>query len=161
MQNTQLQISSGKKLFKPSDDPTAVSDVIRIQAEQGEIAQYQDNIATGQSRLNFADTTLQGVERMVERLEVLALLSMSSPSTASLQTSEISGLRDQLLSAANTTFDGQYVFAGSNLDGPAYIQASNGNVTYNGNDQEIRLPGQPLGHTAGTNSRQRDLFRIR
>ena len=49
MQNTQTQISSGKKLNKPSDDPVAASDVIRIQAEQGEIKQYQDNIATAKS----------------------------------------------------------------------------------------------------------------
>jgi len=145
MQDTQLQISSGKKLQKPSDDPTAVSDVIRIQAEQGEIKQYQDNIATGKSRLDFADTTLQGVETMVERVRSLALLSMSNLSTASLQTSEISGLRDQLLSAANSTFDGQYMFAGSNLDGPAYTQASNGTITYNGNNQAIQLQ---IGHSS-------------
>src|SRR4051812_31212807 len=104
MQNTQSQISSGKKLHKPSDDPTAVSDVIRIQAEQSEIKQYQDNIATAKSRLNFADTTLQGVETVIERVRSLALSSMSNVSTAGLQTAEISGLRDQLLSAANSTF---------------------------------------------------------
>src|SRR5213078_4869375 len=75
MQNTQLDISSGKKLHKPSDDPGAASDVLRIEAEQGEITQYQDNIATAKSRLNFADTTLQGVESMVERVRNLALLA--------------------------------------------------------------------------------------
>src|SRR4026208_1774030 len=84
MQNTQLEISSGKKLHKPSDDPTAASDVIRIQAEQGEISQYQDNIATAKSRLGFADTTLQGVEAMVERVRNLALLAMTNLSPATL-----------------------------------------------------------------------------
>ncbi len=139
MQNTQLELSSGKKLHKPSDNPAAVSDVIRIAAEQGEVAQYQDNLASAKGRLGVADTTLQGVETMVERVRTLALLSFSNLSTANLQTSEISGLRDQILSAANTAFDGQYLFAGSNVDSPAYTQASNGTVTYSGNSDVIKL----------------------
>ncbi len=139
MQNTQTQISSGKKLNKPSDDPVAVSDVIRIQAEQTEIKQYQDNLATAKSRLNFADATLQGVETIVERVRSLALMSMSDLSTASLHTPEISGLKDQLLAAANSTIDGQFMFAGSNVDTPAYTQATNGTVTYNGNTDVVKL----------------------
>src|SRR5688572_6523241 len=105
MQNTQLQLSSGKKLNKPSDDPVGASDIIRIQAEQGEISQYQDNIATAKSRLNYADATLQGVETMVERIRNLALMSLSNLPNAGLHVTEISGLRDQLLSAANSTID--------------------------------------------------------
>jgi flagellar hook-associated protein 3 FlgL len=138
MQQTQLQISSGKKLHKPSDDPTAVSDVVRIEAEMSEIGQYQNNIATGMSRLNVADTTLQGVELMIERVRSLGLLSMNNPATASVQTTEVEGLRDQLLSAANTVFDGQFLFAGSNVDGPAYTE-SGGTVAYNGNSHEVRV----------------------
>ena len=139
MSTTQTQISSGKKLNKPSDDPVAVSDVIRIQAEQGEIKQYQDNLATAKSRLNFADATLQGVETMIERVRNLALSSLSDLTNANLHTPEISGLRDQLLTAANSTIDGQFMFAGSNVDSPAYTQASNGTVTYNGNSDAVRV----------------------
>jgi flagellar hook-associated protein 3 FlgL len=139
MQETQLQISSGKKLHKPSDDPTAVSDVVRIRAEHSEIAQYQDNVATAKSRLGIADTTLQSVETMIERVRSLALLSMSNVATAHVQTTEIAGLRGQLVAAANTTFDGQFIFAGSNVDGPAYTEASDGTVSYTGNDDEVRL----------------------
>jgi flagellar hook-associated protein 3 FlgL len=139
MQNAQLQVSSGKKLHKTSDDPTAVSDVVRIQAEKSEIAQYQDNLSTAKSRLSFTDTTLQGVETMVERVRTLALISLNDPAHAGTQTSEVQGIRDQLLSAANSTFDGQAMFAGSNVDGPAYTRATDGTVTYNGNANEVRL----------------------
>jgi flagellar hook-associated protein 3 FlgL len=139
MQNTQYQISSGKKLNKPSDDPRAVSDVIRIQAEQSEIKQYQDNIATAKSRLNFADSTLQGVVTLIDRIRSLGLSSMSNLPTAGLHVSEISGLRDQILTAANSTIDGQFMFAGSNVDAPAYTKASNGTVTYNGNSDVVSL----------------------
>jgi flagellar hook-associated protein 3 FlgL len=139
MQKTQLEVASGKKLHKPSDDPTAVSDVLRLNAEKSEMAQYQDNVATAKSRLNFTDMTLQGVETMVERVRTLALLAQNNPATASTQTSEIDGIRSQILSAANATFDGQAMFAGSNVDGPAYTQASDGTVTYNGNAQGVSL----------------------
>jgi flagellar hook-associated protein 3 FlgL len=139
MQNTQLQISSGKKLNRPSDDPVAVSDVIRIQAEQSEVKQYQENIATAKSRLNFADSTLQGVQSIIERVRTLGLSALSNLSTASLHVSEISGLRDQILAAANSTIDGQFMFAGSNVDAPAYTKAPNGAVIYNGNSDAVSL----------------------
>jgi flagellar hook-associated protein 3 FlgL len=139
MQDTQLQISSGKKLHKPSDDPTAVSDVVRIQAEMSEIGQYEDNISTAMSRLNVADSTLQGVELMIERVRSLGLLSMNNPATAGVQTAEIEGLRDQLVGAANTVFDGQFLFAGSKVDGPAYTKAADGTVTYEGNSEQVRV----------------------
>jgi flagellar hook-associated protein 3 FlgL len=139
MQDTQLQISSGKKLHKPSDDPTAVSDVVRIQAEMSEIGQYEDNISTAMSRLNVADSTLQGVELMIERVRSLGLLSMNNPATAGVQTAEIEGLRDQLVGAANTVFDGQFLFAGSKVDGPAYTKAGDGTVTYEGNSEQVRV----------------------
>jgi flagellar hook-associated protein 3 FlgL len=116
-----------------------MSDIIRIQANQSEVDQYLKNIATGESRLNFADTTLQGVQTMIERIRVLGLMAMSNTGTASLQTTEVAGLRDQILASANASFDGQFIFAGSNLDSEAYSKAADGTVSYNGNAEQVQL----------------------
>src|SRR5687768_2775022 len=86
MYNAQLQVSSSKKLHRPSDNPSAASDVVRIQAETSEIGQYLENIATGRTRLDFADTVLDSSERMVERIRSLALIATGNMGSAGLYT---------------------------------------------------------------------------
>lgn len=139
MQNAQLQISSGKKVNKLSDDPAGMSDIVRIQGEQGEVKQYLANVATGQSRLDIADSTLQGVQSMVERARNLALLATSNLEGVSSYSTEIAGLREQMLAAANTTFQGQSIFAGSNVDNAAYAKQADGTITYAGNNDVVNL----------------------
>jgi len=139
MQASQNQISSGKKLMKPSDDPSAAADVVNVNSARATSAQYLDNAGTANSRLQIADNALDGVQQIIDRIRTLALMAQNGTSSPSLSTEEISGLRDQLLSYANTEFEGQYVFAGSNTDSAAYDKASNGIITYLGNSDEIRL----------------------
>ena len=47
---------------------------------------------------------------MTERLRTLALMAQSDPARANLYSAEVSGLRDQMLANANTSFQGQYLF---------------------------------------------------
>ena len=139
MQASQNQVSSGKKLTRPSDDPSAAADVVNVDSVRAASAQYLDNAGTANSRLQIADNALDGVQQVIDRIRTLALMAQNGTSSPSLSVEEISGLRDQLLSYANTEFEGQYMFAGSNTDSAAYDKASNGVVTYSGNSDEVRL----------------------
>jgi len=139
MQTAQNQISSGKKLTRPSDDPSAAADVVNVDSVRANSAQYLDNAATAESRLQIADSALDGVQLVTDRIRTLALMAQNGTSTPSLSVEEISGLRDQLLSYANTVFEGQYMFAGSNTDSAAYDKASNGAITYSGNSDVVKL----------------------
>jgi flagellar hook-associated protein 3 FlgL len=139
MQASQNHVSSGKKLTKPSDDPSAAADVVNVDSVRAASAQYLDNAGTANSRLQIADNALDGVQQVIDRIRTLALMAQNGTSSPSLSVEEISGLRDQLLSYANTEFEGQYTFAGSNTDSAAYDKASNGVVTYSGNSDEVRL----------------------
>lgn len=139
MQTAQNQISSGKKLTRPSDNPSAAADVVRIDSETAMNAQYLDNLSTAQSRLQFADTAIDGVQVANERIRSLALLAENSSTSAASSIAEISGLRDQLLSSANSAIDGQFIFAGSNTQTEPYTKAADGTVTYNGNADAMKL----------------------
>jgi flagellar hook-associated protein 3 FlgL len=139
MQTAQNQISSGKKLNRPSDDPSAAADVVNIDSERATSAQYLDNAGTAQSRLQIADSALDSVQQVIDRIRSLALLAENGTSSGSSSVDEISGLRDQILSSANSVFEGQYIFAGSHTDSPAYVKASNGTVTYAGNTDVVKL----------------------
>lgn len=156
MQRAQMQISSGKKLHRLSDDPVAASDVVRIQVERNETRQHLENVAIGKARLSFADGTLQNVQLMVERMRSLALAATNSSAPSDAHVTEVSGLREQLISAANSTYDGQYIFAGSNVSVTPYVKDAAGTVTYTGDDEatylqagrsstlQVHLPGSEI-----------------
>src|SRR4051794_35683889 len=113
MQTAQDEVSSNKRVTKPSDDPTAASDIVRIFSEKNEADQFGKNLAFAQSKLNLADTVLDSVEQMVERSRTLGQLSFGNPTTASAYSTELDGLRDQIISAANTAHGGRSIFGGS------------------------------------------------
>ena len=139
MQNAQSQVSSGKRLSRPSDDPSAAADSVSIDSDRATNAQYLDNAATAQSRLEVADNALDGVQQVIDRIRSIALLSQNGNSPAPTSTFEINQLRDQILSTANTAFEGQSIFAGSKTDTPAYVKANDGTVSYAGDSMVTKL----------------------
>ncbi|HET9131221.1 MAG TPA: hypothetical protein VFO86_09750, partial [Terriglobia bacterium] len=72
MQASQNQVSSGKRLTKPSDDPSAAADVVNVDAVRAASAQYLDNAGTANSRLQIADNALDGVQQVTDRIRTLA-----------------------------------------------------------------------------------------
>jgi flagellar hook-associated protein 3 FlgL len=139
MQVAQAQVSSNKKVTKPSDDPSAAADIVRIFSEKSEAEQFERNITFAESKLNLADTVLDSVEHMVERARTLGQLSFGNPATASLYTTELDGLRDQIISASNTVHAGRFIFGGSITTTAPYVKASDSSVSYQGNSQETVL----------------------
>jgi|GEM_PF-3158060 len=55
---TQLQIGSGTRVNKPSDDPGAIARLVDIEATQGRIDQYSRNADAAESRLVLEETAL-------------------------------------------------------------------------------------------------------
>src|SRR5438309_3927180 len=139
MQIAQDQVSSNKRVTKPSDDPTAASDIVRIFSEKNEADQFGKDLTFAESRLNLADTVLDSVEHMVERARTLGQLSFGNTTTASMYSTEVDGLRDQIISAANTTHAGRFVFGGSVTTTTPYVKNPDSSVTYQGNNQDMPL----------------------
>jgi len=133
MLEAQIQVSSGKKVNKPSDDPAAASDIVRLSSEKAQDDQFSANVDAAKATLNVADTSLNTVEQVIDRVRSLALAASSAGSDTNASVPEIDGLRDQLISLANTTQQGRYIFGGSVTTTPPYVKAGNGSVTYNGN----------------------------
>lgn len=139
MQQIQLRLASGRKILKPSDNPAGASDIVRLTGEKAESEQFLSNLNLGRSKLDATDRILDSVERMVERVRNLGLLSTGALSDPSAYLTEISGLRDQLLTSANSTYQGRFLFGGSVLSSPPFEKDSDGQVSYKGNDNTIAL----------------------
>lgn len=139
METAQMQISSGKRVSKPSDDPSMAADIIRISSEKSEATQYERNLNFARTKLDMADTVLDNVEKMVERVRSLAQLSLGNPVSGQLYRTEVAGLRDQIISSANTAHAGRFIFGGSVTTDAPYLKASDSTVTYQGNSEDMPL----------------------
>ena len=73
MGKARNEVSSGKKLLKPSDDPASVSSVLKLQAEIKIGEQYTRNIEDGLLWLNMSETTLGNTQGIASRAKDIAL----------------------------------------------------------------------------------------
>jgi len=139
-QAAQNQVSSGKKVLNPSDDPTAAADIVHLTSEGAEADQYARNVTFAQSKLQVTDGVLDNVQQMVERARTLGQSSLGDlTTTASANIAELNGLRDQILSAANTSYLGRFIFGGSVTTTPPYVKNPDSTVSYNGNSAVMSL----------------------
>lgn len=148
MSTLEQQLSSGKQISKPSDDPVGTDQAMRYRSEISRNNQYQRNAQDGQAWLGTADGALQNGVAILQRLRTLTTQAANtgtagSDSNAAL-TVEIQSLKQQMLAVANTTYDGRPVFGGTTSNSAAYVQdPGTGAVTYQGDAGKVmRTVGQ-------------------
>jgi flagellar hook-associated protein 3 FlgL len=134
----QEELATGRRVNEPSDDPSATAVAIGIHAQSSQDDQFNQNISSVSGLLQTADSTLSSVVTALTQAITLGVqagdgtISTSSRATLSNQIQSVSA---QVLSLANTTYQGSYIFAGNNSGQPAYVAdpASPSGVTYQGN----------------------------
>jgi flagellar hook-associated protein 3 FlgL len=147
--NLQENLSSGKKIVRPSDDPTGASQAERALTRLSRIAADQRALASQKNSITMAESTLGDVTTALQRFRELTVSAGSGVLTASEYksiASEMQGLRDQVFSMANTTdTNGKPLFAALGSAAVPFVgpQASFPGYTFDG------LPGQTTGSTVG------------
>lgn len=119
----QEQMSSGKRVNQPSDDPAAADDMLRLRADQRAIAQQKRNAADGDAWLTTVDSALVSslsIVRKARDLTVRAGSGALSVEAREALAAELEALRDQLRDQANTTYGGRLVFAGTSSEAQAF-----------------------------------------
>lgn len=116
LQRTQLQLSTGKNILSPSDDPAAATRIIDLNQSLGQTEQYQSNINYARHRLTMEEGVLDGATEILQRIHELGVQALSDTNSASSRTAaaiEMEALNGQLLNLANTkNSNGEYMFAG-------------------------------------------------
>ena len=135
------QLSSGKKLTQPSDDPAQIAQDLQLHATISTETQQSTNVQGAVSQLTSTDSALSSLTSVIQSARQLAVQGASDTLSAS-QRSAIADQVDQLLQQAiaigNTQYDGQYVFGGSATNATAPVQAQGSPisaVTFTGNEQ--------------------------
>lgn len=123
MDKYQNQLSSGKKISKPSDDPVVAVRGMYYQTSLNEIDQFKKNSNEAQSWLQTTDDATSQITDVLQRVRELTVQGLNGANDASAKNSiakEISQLKDQLGDIANTDMGGRYVFAGTDTQTPPY-----------------------------------------
>ena len=141
LNQTQLQLATGKKILKPSDDPAVATQLLNLSSLKANNLQYDRNINTALNELELQESVLASSGNVLQRVRELVIQANNatqSPQTREAIADEISNLADELLQLANTKSpSGEYIFAGYNSRTPAFAKSDAGFV-YQG-DQGQRL----------------------
>jgi flagellar hook-associated protein 3 FlgL len=145
---TQQQLSTGKSINQPSDNPYGASLAIQLKNDLAGLSNYNSNITDGTAWASAADTSLQNVMSMLQRaqeLTVQASNGVESSTDLSATADEIDQLADAIKQEANTQYNGQYIFSGT-ASGTQPYSSSTGDV-YQGNTSAVTRqigPGSTL-----------------
>jgi flagellar hook-associated protein 3 FlgL len=142
-QQNQLgtEISSGKSLNEPSDDPTQIAQDLTLHTTIATENTTSTNLTSAVDELTSTDSALSNLTNVLQSARELAVQGASEALTAS-QRQSIAGQVDQLLTqaigVANTNYAGQYIFAGTSTlpSAPVIAKGSpTSSVTFTGNFQ--------------------------
>ncbi|RAW09986.1 flagellar biosynthesis protein FlgL [Paenibacillus taichungensis] len=123
MNNTQTQLATGRKINKPSDDPVGITYSLRYRAELSSNEQYQKNVDSTVSWLDFNDTVMDQAGSVVQRLRELTVQAATGTNPQSALDSineEVKQLKAQLVDISNSTLNGKYIFNGETYDMKPY-----------------------------------------
>lgn len=131
----QEKLTAGKRVLRPSDDPTAAAQaeramtrISRIETEQRALNVQKNSMAMAESTLGNATETLQAIRDLVVGAGNAGYTSVNRTSIAQ----QISALRDQLFAYANKAdSNGVPLFGGLGSASAPFTDSATG-VTFNG-----------------------------
>jgi flagellar hook-associated protein 3 FlgL len=138
IQSDELQISSGRSVNVPSDNPAAAALLEQNADQTSQIDQFQRSLGSVQGEIQNADSTLNSVITSLQQAISLGVEGANGTLNASDRAAivvQVQGIQSQLLGLANLTYQGNYVFGGTATQTPPYVlnSGSSSGVTYQGN----------------------------
>jgi flagellar hook-associated protein 3 FlgL len=135
------QLSSGKQLNAPSDDPTQIAEDLQLHVTIDTSTQQSTNVQNAVSELTQTDSALSNLTSVMQSAQTLATQGASDTLSASQRTSladQVDQLLQQAIAIGNTQYAGKYVFAGTSTSAsPPVVAQGNpiAGVTFTGNEQ--------------------------
>jgi flagellar hook-associated protein 3 FlgL len=125
LQNEQTQVqkelSSGYQVSDASDAPAQTPELVELGSSLAQVQAYQTNLTSVQAETSTADQSLSAAISLVQNAQSLAAEGANTTTSAATQqnlATQIQGIQQQLVSLANTTVQGRFIFGGDN-DGSA------------------------------------------
>jgi flagellar hook-associated protein 3 FlgL len=123
MNTVQRQLSSGLRVGQASDDPSAVTSILKTQSEIARNNQAQTNLNQVSTVLQNGDSSLQQAVALIEQAITLAAQTGSTSDTDTqnaILASQVQSIQAQLVDLSNTSVNGRYIFSGDSDQQAAY-----------------------------------------
>ena len=136
-QQLQEQLSSGRRVSQPSDDPSATGASMQLRSQRRADEQYLRNIEDATGRLNVTDGALTQISDRIQRAQALLTQSRDGALDSNGQAAiaaELTSIRDEVIGQYNTRWLDRPIFGGT-VQGSNAIDPNTG--TYLGNDAPI------------------------
>ncbi len=126
MNRANIEISSQQRIQSMADDPSGLLQIMNLRSDLSGIDQLQRNIAMGRSWLTTSESALNNVQEVITQGRLLALQMGSDTAGTEDRASAaqtVQGLLESVVSQANSTVGGRFIFAGSDSSSPAFSLA--------------------------------------
>ena len=142
LQKTQMQLSTGRRVVTPSDDPVASARALEVSQSKEMNTQFASNRSSAKGSLSLVDNTLANTDDLLQEIKskiVAAGNPAFTPADREALAKELDGRLEDLLGQANATDgSGAYLFSGYKSDTQPFTRTSTG-ATYNGDQGQREL----------------------
>lgn len=138
LNKTSEQVSTGKRVNRPSDDPVAAARILKLDQELGRVETYQRNAQLADNRLKQEESTLASAVDVIQRIRELTVQAGNgslSPNDRQSLASEMKERLGQLANITNTKdASGEFIFSGFQGNQQAFTQNVSGDWVYQGDE---------------------------
>ena len=141
MFNAQKEITSGKKIQKPSDDPSGMRDTLALRTNIKQIKQFDRNINSNQLFLSRGESALDSIGVSLSRAKELSMVELGGLSTSETRgyaKTELDNIISKVLQDASTKVKNMYIFSGTNVNTTPFEVSASGAV-YKGNSDNLMV----------------------
>ncbi|MCA9783209.1 MAG: flagellar hook-associated protein FlgL [Calditrichaeota bacterium] len=179
MSQAHMELSTGRRVSRISDDPVAGARVLRLNSEISLIVQHQRNLDSARTLLSTTEQSLAGIGDLLSEARGLALQgsgnTLSQPDRM-IVADQVDQVLERMIAEGNRHFLGRSIFGGSRTDQDPFIvntdengevfsvqanpEGMQGRVTREvneGENIEVSLPGQAIFMSGGARS-ETDMF---
>jgi len=142
LQKTQMQLSTGRRVVTPSDDPVASARALEVSQSKEMNTQYVTNRSNANASLSLVDNTLANTDDLLQEVKSKIVAAGNPGFTLADREAlakELEGRLEDLLGQANATDGtGAYLFSGYKSDIQPFTRSATG-ATYNGDQGQREL----------------------
>lgn len=146
-QKTQLQLSTGKKILTPADDPVASTRILELNQELAVNAQFQRNVEMAEGHLSLQDDLLGSINSVTQRIRELMVSAGNGALNAtdlSAISAEVTERLDQMAGLLNSQdASGEYLFSGFQGGTEPFQENISGAYVYQGDEGKRFVQVEP------------------
>lgn len=155
------EVATGKSVSVPSDNPQASAEMVGNSLETANVDQYTQNVSGVLSTVQSADSSLSAVVSSLTQAISLGTEGANGTTNSANQQAiaeQVQSILSSVISQANTSYNGAYLFGGTASSAPPYTadSSSPSGYTYSGNSDtnsvavgdnlsvQVNLPGSQI-----------------